>query len=307
MTTVFLLSIGFCLIAGQAIEKNAICLVRASGDLVTGKPGLAVGLLLTLASAAVIFYGVTLLALRRDPAPWAYPTLLTVAGATVYAGGALLNGACAVGTLGRLARGELGYLATLLGGVAVSIAIPRSRLVSQPPDLPLLEGWQWPLMILAAALAAFLLVRRDLGGQRAWTFVMLGVAVALVTNWQGDWTWLRLAQELQHGVHVPLAALACVVALALGAVLTAAISGRWRLIRPRPATMARECLGGSLMAAGALLIPGGNDTLLAYSLPSGSPHALLAYALIVGWLLLVMRLSRVVRGWRIWGSTGGPA
>jgi hypothetical protein len=55
-----------------------------------------------------------------------------------------------------------------------------------------------------------------------------------------------------------------------------------------------------MMAIGALLIPGGNDLLLAYSLPSGSPHAIAAYAMIIAVMLLILGFSRLARSWTIW-------
>ena len=64
--------------------------------------------------------------------------------------------------------------------------------------------------------------------------------------------------------------------------------------------MAREALGGGLMAAGAVMIPGGNDALLVYGLPSGSPHAIVAYVLIVVMLVGLLRGIRVARTWVIW-------
>lgn len=277
-----------------------MCLVRASGDLVTGKPGLAVGVLVTLACASAIFYAITALSLRPQPATWADPTLATVIGATLFAWGAVINGACAMGTLGRLARGEIGFLATIGAGIGVSYLLPRSVPTPRPADLPVLDGWGWPLLILAAAAVAVLAVRGNVGARGLRTYIMLGIALALITNWQGDWTWLRLGEEFQHRAHVPLAAVACLVALLLGVAISAVVAGRWRLVRPHMPTLARETLGGAMMAAGALLIPGGNDALLAYGLPSGSPHALLAFALILAWLIMIMWLVPRVRRWRLW-------
>jgi hypothetical protein len=57
-----------------------------------------------------------------------------------------------------------------------------------------------------------------------------------------------------------------------------------------------------MMAVGAVLIPGGNDVLLVYSVPSGSPHALAALTIIIAVLVLVLilGLSRTARNWVIW-------
>jgi uncharacterized protein len=306
LTLLLFFSIALSLLAGRSIDSHAICLVRASGDLVTGKPGLAVGLLVTVACAAGVFYSITALQLRPQPPAWANPTLLTTLGATLFAWGAVINGACTVGTLGRLARGEIGFVATLGAGLAVSLLMPRTMPPVRPMDLPVLNSWGWPAIIIGSAVLAVLAVRGNLGGSRGLrTYILLGVAAALITNWQGDWTWLRLAQQVQHREEISLGAVACLAAVVVGAFTTALASGRWRLIPPHLPTMAREALGGGMMAAGALLVPGGNDSLLAYGFPSGSPHAILAFVMIVGWLLLIMWKLPTVRTWRFWPELSG--
>ncbi len=64
---------------------------------------------------------------------------------------------------------------------------------------------------------------------------------------------------------------------------------RWRRIQTWP----RHLIGGTLMGAGAVLIPGGNDTLMLKSLPGLSPHAIPAFVALlfgIGVTLLFMRL-----------------
>jgi hypothetical protein len=58
-------------------------------------------------------------------------------------------------------------------------------------------------------------------------------------------------------------------------------------------TWPRHLIGGTLMGAGAVLIPGGNDTLILDSLPGLSPHAIPAFVALlfgIGMTLLLMRL-----------------
>jgi len=64
---------------------------------------------------------------------------------------------------------------------------------------------------------------------------------------------------------------------------------QWRRIQTWP----RHLIGGTLMGAGAVLIPGGNDTLMLKSLPGLSPHAIPAFVALlfgIGVTLLFMRL-----------------
>ena len=62
----------------------------------------------------------------------------------------------------------------------------------------------------------------------------------------------------------------------------------WRL--PKPAQFVREFIGGVLMGAGSLLIPGGTDALAFYGLPSGSPHALVAFIVLFATVVVSFRL-----------------
>src|SRR3954452_24266997 len=69
---------------------------------------------------------------------------------------------------------------------------------------------------------------------------------------------------------------------------------------PDPWTMAREAISGGMMAIGAVLIPGGNDALLVYGLPSGSPHAIVSYIIILTLLALLLWSVGRVRRWLVW-------
>ena len=60
----------------------------------------------------------------------------------------------------------------------------------------------------------------------------------------------------------------------------------------------RRTLGGVLMGLGAILIPGGNDTLLLIGFPMGAWQAALAYALLVASLtVLIAKFGSVARSW----------
>jgi hypothetical protein len=86
--------------------------------------------------------------------------------------------------------------------------------------------------------------------------------------------------------------------IVLGAVLFGMLASTWQRKsfridwHPRWIWL-RNIFGGILMGLGCALLPGGNDALVLYGIPSMSPHALPAYgALLVGILvaLVTMRL-----------------
>ena len=302
MLDLFLLSILLCLIAGSAIDTGNVCVVRAAGALVAGKPAIAASMMLAMACAAIVFYLNGRLGLHRLPPGWAYPGLVTLAGAAIFAIGALINGACAIGTLGRLARGDVGYLATLLGGFVVAFLVTPIHLPSRVPDLAAMTGRGWLVALLSCSGLALVLARQHLRAMQLAWYVILGVSAAEIANWQGDWTWITLLQGLRASEPFRYAALACLGAVLLGAVLTAYVRGRFRWVRPHPGTMLREAAGGGLMVAGGALIPGGNDALLLYGVPSGSPHAVVAYLVMFVLMLVLLHLVSVFRLWSGWAE-----
>ncbi len=300
MASSLLLLICLCLIAGSAIDTGNVCIVRAAGDLVAGKPAIALGCLITLVFASAVFYLDTRMGWQQRTAIWAYPGVATIAGAVLFALGALVNGACAVGTIGRLARGDIGYAATLAGALAVGLIVRHTDVATHTPDQVAKSSLVWLVIIAAVSLPPVIAFRRHLRWQGVLSYAVLGLAAAVLTNLQGDWTWLSLMQEVRSGLPVGIMAAACVVAVVTGATLTALFRHRFRLIRPDPAVMLREALGGALMAAGTLMIPGANDALLIYGIPSGSPHAVAAYAVIFVLMILLLRISPLVRRWGYW-------
>ncbi len=116
----------------------------------------------------------------------------------------------------------------------------------------------------------------------------------------GNFLTGKFGFSIQAGVPVRVEALATLSAIVLGATTMAVFRGHFKLIRPHAGTMVREAIGGGLMAVGAVLIPGGNDALLVYGLPSGSPHAVVAYVLIAVMVVGLLRGVRVARTWVIW-------
>ncbi len=295
MSTLLWASILLCLIAGSAIDKGNVCLVRAARHLAQGRPAIAIGILMLTASASVVFYLNTLFDLHHRPVIWSYPALLTLAGAVIYALGSLLNGACAVGTVGRVARGDIGHLATIAGGLAVAWLLPHTPIIHQTPDLAIASGANWLLLVLAFTAAIMLLGRKYLPDARLASYMALGFTAAVITDWQGNWTWLGVLQQIQSGLPIQYSALACIAAVLIGAALTAAFRKKFRLIRPDPKAMLREAAGGALMAAGAILIPGANDALSVYLVPSGSPHAIVGYAVMFAVMVLVARMKPIFR------------
>jgi hypothetical protein len=72
----------------------------------------------------------------------------------------------------------------------------------------------------------------------------------------------------------------------------------FRLRWPTVKTMVKRTLAGILMGLGALLIPGGNDTLLLIGLPAGAWQAALAYVLFVATVAaLIFKFGSIAKAW----------
>lgn len=282
------------LIAGVAIETGGVCAVRAAKEAADGRVGQFASALMAATAA-----GLALVAARAGGAVegvgHAAPALMAVTGALVFALGARLNGACAIGTVSRLAEGDLAYLGTLAGAaLAASLVAPtRPKLDAVVPTLGA-QGLWVALMVLTTVGLVLAALR---GGQRpAWrSFVVVGVTGGLLAASGSRWAWIDLAYDLAHRAAInPHAALAG-GALFLGAIAAAAWRGRLRLRLPKARRLVRDTVGGALMMAGGLLLPGGNDGLVLYGVPGGSPRAVLGWAALLAALTASFAVPRLRR------------
>jgi len=221
------------------------------------------------------------------------PMLAGVAGGIVFGLGAGLNGACSFSTLARLADGHGVMLLTLagwgLGLVAMKTfaTIPQGRVSAATlPGWLVLPGLAWVLWeggrlarlvrrrgaaILAdglwpLSLGVFLVALANTGlllMDRPWSFTAAAICA----------TGAARVAPCAHPAALWLVSGAAMLAMVASAVLRG--SFRIRPLRLRPAL--RRLGGGSLMGAGAALIPGGNDGLILFGIPSLSAHALAAW------------------------------
>ena len=144
------------------------------------------------------------------------------------------------------------------------------------------------MAVLAGAIGLLALFRGALGQVGA--AILLGAIAALLYSFHFQVTWAELASNAVNGAGAGVIGAVGLVALLVGAFIARYFVGgiEWR--RPEPAKFARELTGGVLMGAGSLLIPGASDALAFYGLPSGSPHALVAFAVLFATLVLSFRL-----------------
>ena len=273
------------LLTGAALSRANLCMMRAAHELSRGRFAAVGGLLIASAAGAVAFF-LSGLAGWHGRAIWAWPTALTLVGAVLFGIGARLNAACSLGTVGRLAQGDLGALATIAGMLLAMLLMPHTSVQDAPPP------WAATASVtiagaMAAAIVLFLLVAWRRGGaSHLWMPLLLGVAAALLYSLHAQITWTEMVTQAAKGAGTWGVAAVGFVGLLVGAFLAAYAGGRVHWRRPHPARFGREFTGGVLMGAGSLLIPGATDALAFYGVPSGSPHAVTAWAVLFGTVVL---------------------
>ena len=299
-STISLLAIPLAFVIGFALKRGSVCMVEGTRQAVVLGRTLRLRAFVVAAGAA----GCTIL-----PLAWLLPgqgmlapdfalTPWAIVGGVLFGIGARINGGCQFGTIGRLAGGELNYALTCMGAVGGAILAMRLAIPSLPREsvlmMPDLAGFATIVLFAVLALPAikrrylrgFLRALRNPRAQMSPMTAMLvvGVIGGVLYTLAGSWTvgallnregaWL-LGDAANHADGKVVAG---GLALLGGALFAAWRSRRFRLRGPTLAGLLRNGTGGAMMGGGAALVPGGNGTLLLYSMPSASLTAWLAFA-----------------------------
>ena len=307
MTTLIVCVLAFWM--GYSVNQGSTCAVATAHEILHHlRFRLFIGLL--AASAAAGLTAVPLVwsdigSARLAATVGVSRTLLI--GAALFGIGAVINGACLLGSLGRLGEGEL-RLALLPAGLAAGLLLVDATGLSEGRQLrnsvlvaPSTIGYA-AVAAFAVALAATLALvagtrpaRRQSG---RWplgvSMLVLGVTGGALYATAPAWTYadlvhrsLPLATSLDGGVAVMT-----VAATIAGAVAAAHRRKRWR---PRSGTLsdaARTLAGSVLMGTGAALIPGGNDGLILAAIPALSPGGALAYLVMLATIMAALAIGR---------------
>jgi uncharacterized membrane protein YedE/YeeE len=293
---------------GLAIQRGGTCTVAAVDELMrTRRPTQ----LLAMAEAA-LWVSAGLLVARQLGLTMALPrghaiTSWAIVGAVLLGLGAVLNGACVVGTIARLGRGQWSYAATPVGFYAgcLAVAAVASSPVPAPPAGPspvlAAPGWvAWTLAALLGARVALALWRRRRSLLSAWSphaaTASIGVAFVALLMLAGAWAYTDVLADVALGMTSELRARLALCA----ALLAGALAGGWRrrLVDQRRASAAQwlRCAGGGgLMGVGSLLIPGSNDNLLLLGLPLLWPHAWVAVTVMAATVAVALRCFAELR------------
>ena len=309
---------------GFAVHRASLCTVKTVAEILNARKAY---MMLTQIKAVLWVVAVSMPILLFLP-DWAAPhrsyavTLAAIGGGFLFGVGAAVNGGCAFSTLGQLANGNLWMLTTLFGfcsGVA-SLAIMDPMLASSQNLPSLFLRTPKPLLFAGLTLlwimACWEIIRLWRSRQRgkSWRqlfltrYYRLSTAALILGSCGGvlyvlhdAWTYTNvLRQEVQSLWHLNEQP-GTINLLFFGAMLGGMILSAWqrgslRLRMRRIKTWPRHLVGGGLMGTGAVLIPGGNDTLVLKSLPGLSPHAIPAFAALLCGICVSLLLMRLFSG-----------
>lgn len=313
----------FAAILGFAAHRASVCTVRAVTELISSRTGY---MLLSIVKSSIWVLVVTLPFLWLMPATgvrlsgWRLSEI-GLLGGFFFGIGAGLNGGCAFSTMARIVDGEVRMLLTVggfaLGVLLYVVLLDREWLglpIASPTLASMLMGWTIVIALALLIWAAYEMARlwrmRPLGSSllqmilapqyRLSTSAMLiglaGSAIFLLFGSPGYTATLQNLIEGYIGGRMPPATARWVLfaAVFLGMALSTIQRGSFRLDwRPR-LSWVRNIIGGALMGLGTALLPGGNDALVLYGIPSLSPHAIPAFAAMVAGIAAILGLLRSV-------------
>lgn len=295
---------------GFAIQRGGTCLVAALDEIVSARR--ADKLLAIFEAGLWVVGGLAIAHLAgarvMPPANWLI-TANTVLGGLILGIGALVNRACAFGSIARLGAGDWAYMFTPAGfyvGCLAARPVLGSPLAGSPHmSRPSVE---WLIVLLLFSLVLWRARKAIIGAKDGHTTphiltqyqstIVIGIAYLALSLAVGKWAYTDVLAELAQGMSPDtLTRVLLFAALLRGALKGGSASGRLTLVRPSLASMLRCLTGGALMGCGSLLVPGGNDGLLLTGLPLLQPYALVALASMAAAIICGMEVERRIKTW----------
>ncbi|QOF74556.1 YeeE/YedE family protein (plasmid) [Aminobacter sp. SR38] len=291
--SLLLLSLAFSL--GFALNRGSTCAVIAITELIQERKPARFVAFFECTLWGALTYSVWQL---MPQAHWS-GLVYAATGGVIFGIGAFVNGACAFGSVGHLGNGDTQFGFTFLGIYAVSIVASLANLLPAVATSSMSLQVAAPVslsMLIGFAVLRFVIQRNNVTAFLKMTCAMLaiGVAYATIVLLKPGWSI-----ALSHAQSLPLASIAITAAMFAGS-----IGSRWSergensIKWPSLRGALRRLVGGTLMGSGAVLIPGGNDTLLLVGLPIGAQEAALAYLLFaISVAVLVRTIGSPAQAW----------
>lgn len=292
---------------GFTLTRASTCTVAATRRLVVRrKKDWLVGIAVAVGWAGVTLIGLKAIFEDQVVGPSFAPINAMLIGAAVVMGvGAYLNNGCFIGSVGRISGGDTSYLMTFAGLVIARII--GNQFGSASPlvqagtlsDSAFQLGTVWLFSALFLVLSAYGIVQALRKKKGAFVALcLMGVFAALTFASDPGWAyepWIGRVvggQGLSNDLLVEMA----ILALFGGAIISRILKGNFAFQKPSARKTVFCFLGGILMGLGAMGVPGGNDTLLLWTIPNFNWFGLVAYlVMVVTVALLLFTKQRVIR------------
>ncbi len=309
--TLSALDIGLILCAvamGFLVPRSTTCAVAAVAEVLDHKRAWRFGgFALASLSAMVLLWPIAWF--TRLPihfAPIIAPSFLVFLGGLFFGVGAALNGACVFGTLTKIVSGDTTYLFVLPGLWLGALVLGLTGLSVQPHIMtnPALTAFGLsPALLWGFALGLLVLLSwhfvRKGKASKAGSMAAIGVVGGLLYTIHPAWNYsvaihnfaqsiLAAPQHMADGLLPWLVGAAC-----LGGITSTVAAGTFKLKAPSLGGSLGALLGGCLMAFGLVMIPGGNDGLILFLLPSLIGAGALAYVAMNISILAILLLGRI--------------
>jgi len=307
MIWVVLLALAFIL--GFVANRTTLCAVKAVDEILFQRQA---KVLASFGKIILWAFGITIIlewmfGISPIEAQKYSLNLQSLLGGLILGTGAVLNGGCALHTLVRLGRGDLGMLISITGISAsvfvlssIQSIIPTISITSTTSSFTLDAPYKLMLSIIVViwmTVELFRLLQHfKLSKWRtrllaeyyplSTASAILGLCNGVLFAVVGTWTYTHTLITSVTALTSPQSSQANTVALLLwlltftllaGIAVSSFIKGKLSILFKPQIIWLRYFTGGMLIGLGALLIPGGNDVLLLSAIPGGSPHAIPAY------------------------------
>lgn len=293
---------------GVSAHRAGLCTVKAVVEVFTSRQG---WFLYSFVKAVLWTTGILGFAtwLGAGPELVARPLFwTTVTGGFLFGVGAGINRACVFSTLSLLAEGRVAMLVTVLGWL---VGIRLSEFLDAPPEAPstttALPTWLVAAILLWIVWEAFRLAKITFQSRfRVFLsdFWPLSFAVALVAisnavlqlldlRWTFTNVFLCSVKADAGGSCTDQSILAVLAGAAFAGMVGSAIARKSFHFQPAGlGSIFRKGVAGTMMGAGIGLIPGGNDGLILFGLPSLSISSFVAFIAILLGVATVVVISR---------------
>ena len=305
---------------GFALQRGNVCSVLAARQIAwTGRWSRLHGLLLASAWAFAVILGAAWFGAGPFKPSGQLPlSFLPVIGGALYAFGCCINGACIFGVCSRLTAGNLSFIfampgmatgATLaeLARISPSASQLQPSLAAEPNSL-LIALWLAVVALLAWMVWRMVRVHwranitlANLLRQSRWRSTLAAAIIGAIGGllFATDVPWIYPALIRRVAFYItgtradfPLETIVGSASLFLGGIVAAGYHGRFVFRAPHPLPALQSLLGGVIMGFAWAMIPGGNDAMVLYLVPSLAVNGILAYLAMLMTLIGIESLKR---------------